>query len=281
MPKAIRPLFALALSAGLALPAFAADIAPDTVVARVGKTEITLGHMIVMRAQLPAEYQQLPDDVLYEAVLDQLIRQSAVADSIGTDLSLGARLALENEQRSFIAGEALGRVADEAVTDEALQAAYEAAYAGDEPEREFSAAHILVKTEDEAKAIKEELDGGADFAALAREKSVGPSGPNGGDLGWFTMGMMVKPFEDAVLALDSGEVSGPIQTQFGWHVVKLNESRIKEAPALADVRDQLAEQIQRAAMEEAMEDLTNAADVERPELDIDPAILNDRSLLEQ
>ncbi|TCP61087.1 peptidyl-prolyl cis-trans isomerase C [Rhodovulum bhavnagarense] len=281
MPKAFRSMFAFVLSTGLALPLAAEEIGPDTVVARVGETSITLGHMIVMRAQLPPEYQQLPDDVLYEAVLDQLIRQSAVADSIGDDLSLGARLALENEQRSYIAGEALSRVAQEAVTDETIQAAYEAAYAAAEPEREYNAAHILVKTEDEAKAIRAELDGGADFAELAKTKSTGPSGPNGGDLGWFTKGMMVKPFEDAVLGLEPGQVSDPVETQFGWHVVTLRDSRIKQAPALDEVRDDLVQQIQRDAMEKAMEDLTAAADIERPEVQVDPALLNDRSLLDQ
>lgn len=281
MPKALKPLLALALSAGLALPLSAEDIGPDTVVARVGETRITLGHMIVMRAQLPAEYQDLPDDVLYEAVLDQLIRQTAVAESVGSDLSLGAKLALENEQRSFIAGEALSRIADEAVTDASVQDAYEAAYAGAHPEREYHAAHILVETQQEAQEIQQQLTEGADFATLAMERSTGPSGPSGGDLGWFTTGMMVKPFEDAVLTLDAGQISDPVETQFGWHVVKLYETRIKEAPALADVRSQLVDQIQRDAMEDAMENLTAAAKIERPEIDVDPTMLKNRDLLDE
>lgn len=274
-----RAVLALAMAATLAAPLAAEEIGPDTVVARVGETDITLGHMIVLRAQLPAEYQQLPDDVLYEAILDQLIRQSAVVESVGSDLSLGAKLALENERRSFVAGEALSRIAEEAVTDEAVQAAYEAAYTDAEPTREFSAAHILVETEEEAQTILEELDNGTDFAELAKEKSTGPSGPNGGDLGWFTSGMMVKPFEDAVLGMEPGEVAGPVETQFGWHVIKLNESRIKNAPPLDDVRIELVQQIQQDAIESALEELTSAADVTRTEVEIDPAMLNDRDLL--
>jgi len=279
MHKALRPLLAMALAGGLALPLAAEEIGPDTVVARVGGTEITLGHMIVMRAQLPAEYQQLPDDVLYQAVLDQLIRQTAVVNDIGGDLSLGARLALENEQRSFVAGEALSRVAEAAVTDDSLDAAYEAAYAGDDPGREFHAAHILVATEEEAQQIIEELQDGADFAELAKAKSTGPSGPNGGDLGWFSEGMMVKPFEDAVMELRPGEISAPVQTQFGWHVIELKESRIAEAPTLNEVREELSQQIQRDAIEKAMEEITAAADVTRTDVEVDPAILNDRTLL--
>lgn len=279
MPKAFRPVLALALAAGLSTPALAQDVDADTVVARVGGTEITLGHMIVLRAQLPAEYQQVPDEMLYDAVLDQLIKQSAVAESIAGHLSKGAELALENERRAFLAGEALSKLAAAAITDAAIQDAYEAAYTAAEPTIEFNAAHILVATEDEAKALVEDLEGGADFAQLAREKSTGPSGPNGGDLGWFAPGMMVKPFEDAVLALEAGQISAPVQTQFGWHVIKLNETRIKSAPPLEQVRDELVNQIQREAIETAMNELTEAAEVTRMEVEIDPALLSDRSLL--
>ncbi|RAP42177.1 peptidylprolyl isomerase [Rhodovulum viride] len=281
MTFALKPLAALTLAAGMALPALAEDIGPDTVVARVGNQEITIGHMVVLRAQLPAEYQQLPDDVLYQAVLDQLIRQTAVGEAIGTDLSKGASLALENERRSFVAGEALSRVAEEAVTDEAVQAAYDAAYGAAHPINEYHAAHILVETEDEAKAIETELANGADFAELAKEKSTGPSGPNGGDLGWFSEGMMVQPFEEAVVAMKPGEVSAPVQTQFGWHVIKLYENRLKDAPALDDVRGDLVQKIQRDAMEQALEKYTEEADVTRTEIEVDPAILKDQSLLDQ
>ncbi|TCO73479.1 peptidylprolyl isomerase [Rhodovulum euryhalinum] len=279
MPKASKPLLVLALVAGFALPAAAEEIGPDTVVARVGATEITLGHMIVLRAQLPAEYQQLPDDVLYQAVLDQLIRQSAVAEQIGTELSLGARLSLENEQRSYLAGEALARVAEEAATDEAVQTAYEAAYAAAEPTTEFQAAHILLESQEAAQAVLAELENGADFAELAKSKSVGPSGPNGGDLGWFSAGMMVKPFEDAVLAMEPGTVSGPVETQFGWHIIKLNETRLKDAPPLNEVRADIVQQLQRDAMEAALEKYTAEAEITRTEIEIDPAILKNRDLL--
>ena len=279
MLKRFAPVLVLTLAGGLATVAPAEEIGPDTVVARVGTTEITLGHMIVLRSQLPEEYRQLPDDVLYQAVLDQLIRQSAVVEAAGGELSLGAKLALENERRSFVAGEALSRVAEEAVTDEAVQKAYDATYSDAEPTREYHAAHILVASEDEAKAIKAELDDGADFAELAKEKSTGPSGPNGGDLGWFSEGMMVKPFEDAVVALEAGAVSDPVETQFGWHVIKLYDVRMKDAPPLNDVRDELVQQIQRDAMETALEKYTAEADVTRVDVEVDPAILKNNDLV--
>ncbi len=144
---------------------------------------------------------------------------------------------------------------DEALTDEVLQAAYDEKFADAEPTKEFNASHILVETEDEAKTLVTELEGGADFAELAKEKSTGPSGPNGGELGWFGAGMMVKEFEDVVMGMEVGAVSAPVQTQFGWHVIRLNETRMKDAPPLADVREELADEVQQQIIEET---LTNA-----------------------
>ena len=125
----------------------------------------------------------------------------------------------------------------------------------------------------------EALAEGADFAELAQERSTGPSGPNGGQLGWFTAGMMVPDFEEAVFALEVGEVSAPVQTQFGWHVVVLNDMRDQEAPALEDVRAELEDGLRRARVDAAITELSAAADVVRPEITIDPAVIRDLDLL--
>jgi len=278
MPKSPRFLLAAGLSLGLALPALA-EPAADTVVATVGGEEITLGHMIMMTAQLPQEYQQLPDEVLYDAVLDQLIRQTAVAQTIEGKLSTEAWLALENERRSFLAGEALTDIAEAAVTDEALQAAYDERFANAEPELEYNASHILLETEEKALEVKARLDEGADFAEMAKEHSTGPTGPNGGSLGWFGKGMMVKPFEDAVVALKVGEISAPVQSDFGWHVIALNDQREKPTPTLDEVRAQLTAEIQQAAITAALDEITAAASVTRSEEKIDPAELRNMELV--
>lgn len=279
MSKSPRFLLAATLSLGLALPALAEEPAADTVVATVGGEEITLGHMIMMAAQLPKEYQQLPDDVLYDAVLDQLIRQTAVAQTIEGKLSTEAQLALENERRSFVAGEALTNVAEAAATDEALQAAYDERFANAEPEQEYNASHILVETEEKATEIKTKLDGGADFAEMAKEHSTGPTGPKGGALGWFSKGMMVKPFEEAVIALEVGQVSEPVQSDFGWHVITLNDQREQPTPTLDEVRGELTSQIQQDAITAALDEITSAATVTRSEEKIDPAELRNMELL--
>ncbi len=255
-------------------------VGADTVVATVNGTEITLGHMLVLRQRLPQQYQQLSPDVLFDGILDQLVQQTLLGDQIKT-LSDTSQITLDNELRALKAAEEIGRVIDEAVTDEALQEAYNRLYGETEPETEYNASHILVETEEEAAALVTELEGGADFAELAKEKSTGPSGPRGGELGWFGKGAMVAPFEEAVVAMEAGTTSAPTQTEFGWHVIRLNETRIKDAPPLEQVRGQLQEEVQGAAIQARIADLTEAAEVTRMTVEeIDPTLLNDPSLLE-
>ena len=253
----------------------------DTVLATVNGSEITVGHMIVARSRLPQQYAQLPAEVLYEGLLEQLIQQAAIASGVA-ELSRRSELLLENERRALAVNEALEDVAAAALTEEALLAAYAETYAGAEPETEYSAAHILVGSEELAGELVNMLADGADFAEVAREHSTGPSGPNGGDLGWFGKGMMVPEFEEAVIALSPGEVSDPVQTQFGWHVILLNETRQKDAPTLEMVRDQLVEQVQRAAIEETLNAATDAATITRIEDgQVNPAVIDDISLLDK
>lgn len=261
----------------LTTSAFAEEVTADTVVATVNDVQITLGHVIAARASLPPQYQELEDTQLFKGILDQIIQQELLKQSAG-ELSKAVEIQIENEQRIVIAGAALQSVAKAAVTDEALKAAYDAKYADFEPGREFNAAHILVETEDEAKALVVELEAGADFATLAKDKSTGPSGPNGGDLGWFGLGMMVAPFEQAVTSMEPGAISAPVQTQFGWHVIKLIDSRLQDVPELDTERDELASGIEEAAIRTNLAELEAAATIERSE-GIDPALMRNDALI--
>lgn len=273
---AVLPLVAV-FAAPLA--ALETPVTADTVVATVNDAEITVGHMLVVRARLPQEYQQLEPQVLFDGILDQLIQQTVLGQTAG-ELNTANRLILENEERALLSSQTIANTAREATTEAAIQTAYDESFGTASGETEYNAAHILVETEEEAAAIIAEIEGGADFATLAQERSVGPSGPNGGDLGWFGAGMMVQPFEEAVLALEPGAVSGPVQTQFGWHVILLKETRQTEAPTLEDVRDELVEQVQRAAVDAQVTALEAEADIDRPEAGaFDPAILNDFTLI--
>jgi peptidyl-prolyl cis-trans isomerase C len=280
----IKSLAAFALAAGLslALPAQSEEaLTTGTVMATVDGTEITLGHMIALRQSLPQQYDQIPANVLYDGILEQLVQQTLLMQSFKGELSLQNRLTVENERRGVFASAAIERAMGVPITESALQEAYEEQYVNTEQSIEYSAAHILVDTEDEAKALVEELHNGADFAALAKEKSTGPSGAQGGDLGWFSEGMMVEPFFDAVAALKAGEMSPPVQSEFGWHVILLKETRSKERPELGEVRAALEDELRRAAFDSFIEKLTNAAEIEKPEFEgLDPEIINKTELME-
>ncbi len=281
MPKHLTFLPVLALSAAISTAALA-DSGPnaETVVASVNGEEITLGHVIMAGATLPEQYRQVPADVLYNAVLDQLIQQTALVQSRDGDVPAAVELSLENERRSLLAADAIETAMADVGSEEELRAAYDAKYADGTGGTEFNASHILVESKEDADAVKAELDGGADFAETAKAKSTGPSGPNGGELGWFSDGQMVPEFQEAVNALEVGQVSEPIQTQFGWHVIILNDKRDKEAPELEAVANELLAELRQNALEDRIEELTSKADIERPVIEgLKPEMIKDLGLI--
>ncbi|MBJ3761590.1 peptidylprolyl isomerase [Maribius pontilimi] len=268
---------ACALAVGLSGAAAAQDA--DTVVATVNGNDITLGHMIAYRQSIGDRAGDVPAPQLFDGILDQLISMTVLAD--GRELSDTARLILENEERSLKARTVIDEASATEATNEEITEVYNEIFADFESEPEFDASHILVETEEEAQAIIEELDGGADFADLAKARSTGPSGPSGGALGWFKPGQMVPTFDEAVQAMAVGDIAGPVQTQFGWHVIKLNDTRTTEAPSLDEVREQVAEEVVNRRIAALIDERRAAAEIEQPETDIDPSAINDASLIGQ
>jgi peptidyl-prolyl cis-trans isomerase C len=250
----------------------------ETVVVTVNGKDITVGHVIALANRLPDRFKQLPDIDLFKGVVDQLIQQSLLSHEVDAD-SKAIRLSIENETRALLATVALGEVEDAATTDELIEKAYNDQYSDATGTQEFNAAHILVKTENEAKDLITKLESGVDFAQLARAKSTGPSGPNGGALGWFGLGQMVPQFEQAVVIMDIGAISPPVKTQFGWHVIKLNEKREKPAAPLVDVRAQLIERLQAVAVEKYLNNIELTADIKRSDRKFDPSIIRQSKLL--
>lgn len=276
------PALALIAATTFGQSATAQD-SPDsaTVVATVNGTDITLGHMVALRASLPAQYGQLPAETLFNGILDQLIQQTLLMQNFEGDVSRRSELLLENERRAIIASEAIETVMSDELSDAEIQAAYQEQYSSAEPETEYKASHILVETEETALDLVAQLEDGADFATLARENSTGPSASSGGDLGWFGPGVMVESFFEAVSALEPGEVSQPIQTQFGWHVIKLNETRLTDVPTLDDVRAEIEDSLRQAAFDAHVEALTEKAQIERMSTgEIDPESIGNLELLE-
>ena len=169
-------------------------------------------------------------------------------------------LHLDNERRGALAGLAAEAAVADAVDDAKVQAAYDKQVAEFQPQPEFSAAHILVDSEEKAKALKAEIDGGADFAEVAKANSSDGSAASGGDLGWFGPGQMVPEFETAVSGMEVGAVSGPVQSQFGWHLIKLNDKRETTAPALEEARPVIEDQLRQEALQARIAELRAGRD---------------------
>jgi peptidyl-prolyl cis-trans isomerase C len=261
----------------LAVPSVAQDTPnADTVLATVNGTTITLGHLVAIASGLPAQYNEVPVEQLFNGILDQLIQQTLLEANFPVN-EKKMQLALDNERRALASGEAIEKIAEAAVTEEAVQKLYEENIAKSEPSPEYQASHILVKTEKEANEILKMLEDGADFATLAKEKSTGPSGPSGGDLGWFGPGAMVPEFDQAVSKMKVGEFVGPVKTQFGHHVIILNDQR--DHPSLDTQRQALVEELGSKAIDIEIARLEAEAKVEKIAPAFDLSVIRDSNIL--
>lgn len=254
-----------AAPAATAAPA-APAIDPAKVLATVNGHNITGQDLAQAKDDVAASLpQQLNDAARDKAVLDYLIdlnlvTQKAAADKLDQSPDFQQKLAYYREKLLMEAY--LGQIAKAALTEDALKATYDEAAKAQKPEVEIHALHILVPTEDEAKAVEKRLKAGEDFSKLADELSKDP-GSKGGDLGWFTTDRMVPEFAEAAFKLQPGQVSDPVKTQFGWHVIKVLEKRNKPFPSFDQVRDQLQQYVAQRAQSEAILKLREAAKISR------------------
>ena len=223
-------------------PPAAAPADPAAVVATVGGKTITEADLALAEGELSQQFAQLPPEqrraaALSAAIEIKSIAAKAVADGLDKDADFQRRAAFLQERA--LHGEMVEKEVVGKITDEELRARYEKEIAAQPPVNEVHARHILVKTKEEADKIIKELDGGADFQKLANEHTSDPSGKsNGGDLGYFGPGQMVPEFDKAAQALAVGAYTKePVQTQFGWHVIKVEDKRAKEPPAFEQVKD--------------------------------------------
>ncbi|WP_182085164.1 peptidyl-prolyl cis-trans isomerase [Aureimonas sp. ME7] len=262
--------------AGEAAPAAAAPapapVSPDTVLVTVGAAKITEGDLEAAAADLGAQFAQLPPEQRRLATLAALIdikalAQKGEAEKLGDDPETARRIAFLRERALHNAYFEKTGIA--AITDDELKARYDEEVKALKPVDEIHAKHILVPTKEEADAAIKELDAGKDFDAVAAEKSTGPTGPQGGDLGFFGPGQMVPAFETAAFALQPGTYTKePIQTQFGWHVIEVLEKRPQQPPAFEQVKDQVRQVVMR---EKYVEIVQGARDEEKVEYQ-DPAL---------
>ena len=268
-------VMALAPTSGLAQDA-AAAVSPETVVATVGGEPITEADIAFAAEDLSQELSRMPPEerkaFLVTVLIDMKVMAKAAREAQMDQTELFKQRLEYLEDRALRRAYFADAIAA-AVTPEAVQAAYDEYVAGFQGQPEVHARHILVATEDEAKAVKAELEGGKDFAELAKEKSTDPSAQqNGGDLGFFGRGMMVKPFEDAAFAMQPGQISEPIQSDFGWHVIKLEESRTSQAPSLEQLAPQLQQQVMYQTFEKTVADLKAGLEIAIPDAGLAAAV---------
>lgn len=274
-------MLALILAAGTLAPALAQEaaapaVSPDTVVATVGGETITEADLGFAAEDLTQELSQMPPEQRKPFLVRVLIDMKVMAKA-GQDAGM-ADTPLFQQRLDYLEDRALRRAyfADaiaNAVTEESVRAEYDKFVADFTPSDEIRASHILVPTEEEANAVKTQLDEGADFATLAKEKSIDPGAANGGDLGFFGKGMMVAPFEAAAFALsDVGQVSAPVQSQFGWHVIRLEEKRQSTPPAFEQVAGQLQQQVLMSTFDETVARLMEGVEIDIPDAELKVAV---------
>ena len=261
----------------------AAEATLDTVLATVNGEVLTLGELLALRRELPDQYQQLPDEVLFDGLVEQMIDQmllAKAAEAAGLDQSTRVRLSLLIQTRAILSNAFLQSESRARVTPEAIEALYNSRYVNSAPEQEVRAAHILVDSEEKAAEIKAKLDAGGDFAALAAEYGTDGTKTRGGELGWFVKGDMVPEFADAAFAMEPGTISDPVKTNFGWHIINLEEKRDRQPPALAEVQDQLGAELLQSTQQAIVAELRAQGDVVMPEEKLPPQTVRADALLD-
>lgn len=236
----------------------------DQVMATVNGTDIYRSDIDMIAEMMGPSAMQIPAAQRDQEFLRILVDLTLVAEKARAEGYLNrpeVQRSMRQAERDALYTAYLTEVTQN-VPESDIQATYDEAAAAFTPEEEVSARHILVETEDEAKAIKAELEGGADFAELAIQKSTGPSGANGGDLGWFARERMVEAFSNVAFALEDGAISDPVETQFGWHIIKREGGRMSAMPPLEDVRDAIISQLIPQKISEELESLREGAKIE-------------------
>lgn len=250
--------------------------AKDAVVARVNGSEIRQSDVALAYSRLPEQYKQVPITVIFPQIVQQLVDGELLANAGRAD-DLQDSDAVKKQMAEFekvaIQQEYMNRLISDGIKEEELRKVYDETIANQEGPLEVRASHILVDNDQEAGDIIKALEGGADFAELARERSTGPSGPRGGDLGYNVRSALVEPFANAAFALEPGEVGPePVQTEFGWHVIKVIDKRRQPAPSFEQSRAQIEQRLTRDLIAAHMAALRADSEVELFNIDGSPIV---------
>ncbi len=262
-------------AAGIAMFMSGAALAGSKVVATINGAEITEQDLDFARSEIGEQIANIPvenrrRDLLLYLIENQLLAEASEKEKL--DEGPGSEDLMKYYRRRALHDAYYQQKIRNTVTDEAAKKVYDKEVVKIKPQEEMRARHILVKSEEDALDIIELLGRGSDFAELAQEKSTGPSGAQGGDLGYFPKGQMVPEFDKALSKMKKGDISEPVKTNFGWHVIKLEDKRQSKAPAFEEVKDRLKSGMIREKATQVLLGLRETAKIDILDLDVKKAI---------
>ncbi len=254
-------------------------LSADTPFVEINGKIIKFGSAIIAFSKLQQRNINFDENTIFSQIVQQLINEELLSQKIEKENKL-TLLALEHERRSAKAAQMVSKILKNFPNDDLVNSAYENLTNEFKDSLEYNASHILLKDEDQAKAVRKEIDNGKNFEALAKEHSIGPTGKNGGNLNWFDLGNMVPEFSTALMVLSQGDISQPVQTKFGWHIIKLNQTREKKIPEFGEIKAQLVQNLRQKKINDYLKSLTENSEISFVGKNINPNEITNIKLLE-
>ena len=256
------------------------SLSADTPFIEVNGKVIKFGSAIIAFSKIRQNNIKFNEKTIFSQIVQQLVNEELLSQKVDKENQL-TLLALEHEERSAKAAQMVSKILKNFPNDELVNSAYKNLADQFKGSLEYNASHILVKDEDKAKTILKDLEEGKDFEILAKEYSIGPTGKNGGNLSWFDLSTMVPEFSTALMVLSEGDISQPVKTEFGWHLIKLNKTREKKVPELKEVRTQLIQNLRQKKINDYLSSLTENSKINFLSKDINPNEITNLQLLEK
>ena len=254
-------------------------LSADTPFIEVNGKIIKFGSAIIAFSKLQQRNVNFDEKTIFSQIVQQLVNEELLSQKINKENKL-TLLALEHEKRSAKAAQMVSKVLKNFPNDELVESAYQNLTNEFKGSLEYNASHILVKEEGQAKTLRTDISNGKNFEALAKEYSIGPTGKNGGNLNWFDLGSMVPEFSTALMVLSEGDISQPVQTKFGWHLIKLNKTREKKIPQFQEIRAQLVQNLRQKKINDYLNSLNENSEINFVGKNIDPNEITNIKLLE-
>ena len=256
------------------------SLSAETPFIEVNGKIVKFGSAIIAFSKIRQSNRDFDQKTVFSQIVQQLVNEELLSQNIDKENQL-TLLALEHEKRSAKAAQMVSKILKNFPNDELINSAYKNLTEQYKNALEYNASHILVKEEEQAKTILADLKGGSAFEEMAKEHSIGPTGKSGGKLDWFDLNSMVPEFSTALMVLSKGDISQPVKTKFGWHLIKLNETREKKIPELKDVKTQLVQNLRQKKINDYLNSLTKNSKITFLGKDINPNEIANIKLLEK